>query len=364
MKKIGLYLHIPFCNGKCPYCDFYSVKNNDFTIDEYVVNLNKRIETFKNSSYLADTIYFGGGTPSLLGTDRLISILNTIKTNFGNLSEETTLEVNPDSSNLLDFEKLCSNGVNRISIGLQSANENELQTLGRKHTALDVAKTVEAVRKGGINNISLDLMIGIEGQTIETLKNSINFCLDLDVAHISSYILKIEPGTAYYKNIDMLNLPDDDTVCDYYEFMVNELSMKGYNQYEISNFSKQAKESKHNLKYWNCEEYLGIGASAHSFINGKRFYYGRSLKDFYLGKIVEDGLGGNEEEYIAMQLRLTTGLRFDKFRTYFGYNLPDKYIKNAEKLLTTDMVIIDEQCIRLTPKGFLCSNSIIVHIIS
>lgn len=259
MKNLGLYLHIPFCDGKCPYCDFYSIKNDKKTIDEYVANLNKKILSYKDKNFIADTVYFGGGTPSLLGTERIISILNTVKQGFGDVSSETTLEVNPDSASLLDFEMLKFYGVNRISVGLQSANENELRSLGRKHTALDAAKTVDEVRKSGIKNISLDLMIGISGQTLNSLENSINFCANLDVSHISAYILKIEEGTAYYKNKNNLILPDEDTVCDFYEYMVKKLSSCGFNQYEISNFAKAGQESKHNLKYWNCEEYLGIG---------------------------------------------------------------------------------------------------------
>ena len=362
MKKLGLYIHIPFCNGKCPYCDFYSLMQRENLMDEYVSYLNKKISA--NRYYIADTVYFGGGTPSLLGTKRLITILEHIKESFGDIQRETTLEVNPESAKYLDFEKLKFYGINRVSIGLQSADENELKILGRKHTISDVENTVKIIKTSGIENISLDLMVGISGQTTESLTQSIKFCADLNVYHISAYMLKIEKGTVYFKNKDSLNLPNDDTVCDFYELMIDKLSTLGYRQYEISNFSFPGFESRHNLKYWNCEEYLGLGASAHSFINKKRFYYDRSINDFYNDKIISDGTGGDEEEYIAMVLRLSSGLEYEKFRNYFGYDLPRHYVDNAKKLDKTGLLYIDDKGIRLSPKGFLCSISIIVEIIS
>ncbi len=308
MKKIGLYIHIPFCNGKCPYCDFYSLSFNNDKIDEYTEHLAKKIITYKDSSLLADTIYFGGGTPSLLGTERLIYILDSVYSSFGKNSIETTIEVNPESSGSLDFQKLYYHGINRVSVGLQSANDNELKLLGRKHTADDVKDTVKNIKKGGINNISLDLMLGISGQTMDSLDKSIDFCRSIDAEHISAYILKIEENTVYYRKQNQLILPNDDDVCDFYEHTVNKLSEYGYHQYEISNFAKKGKESKHNMKYWKCEEYLGLGPSAHSFLNGKRFYYNRKTADFYNDLTVDDGVGGGEEEYIAMALRLCDGI--------------------------------------------------------
>ena len=338
------------------------MKQNDNTIDEYVSFLNKKISSYHE--YIADTIYFGGGTPSILGTERILSVLKNIHNNFGNSQIETTLEVNPESAYYLDFEKLKYYGINRISIGLQSANEKELKALGRTHSAQDVANIVESVMLAGINNISLDLMIGISEQNEKSLSDSIHFCSYLDVQHISAYILKIEKGTLYFKKQDQLLLPDDDAVCDLYEMMVRQLRELGYNQYEISNFARQGFESRHNLKYWNCEEYLGLGASAHSFIDKKRFYYPRSIKAFYNNNIISDGIGGDEEEYIAMTLRLTSGLEFSKFKKYFGYDLPTHYIIKARKLDKTELLFIDSNGIRLSEKGFLCSNSIIAEIIS
>ena len=360
MKNIGLYIHIPFCDGKCPYCDFYSIKNTEEDMDKYVRRLNGKIS--ECHSFTADTVYFGGGTPSLLGTERIISLLKNIKKNFGDIERETTLEVNPESAKDLDFEKLNFYGINRVSMGLQSADESELLSLGRKHSPKDAADNVGIIKKSGIDNISLDLMIGISGQTEKSLSNSIDFCADLGVKHISAYILKIEESTPYYKIKNRLDLPDDDTVCDFYEMMTAKLDSLGFKQYEISNFAKPGFESRHNLKYWNCEEYLGLGAAAHSFIDKKRFYCSRSIEDFYSGIIVPDGHGGDEEEYISMTLRLSSGLEYEKFKAYFGYELPGKYVKRADKLTKTGLLISDSKGIRLTVKGFLCSNSIIVEL--
>ncbi len=362
MKKIGLYIHIPFCNGKCPYCDFYSVKNSSEKMDEYIFYLNQRLMS-NHGKFIADTVYFGGGTPGLLGTERIVTVLKSVWKSFGKQSRETTIEINPESAKKLDFEMLKYFGIDRVSMGLQSADENELKKLGRKHNAEEVSKAVDQIRKSGINNISLDLMLGISGQSFRTLENSINFCSALDVTHISAYILKIEQGTPYYNMKETLDLPDEDTVCDFYEYTADKLENLGYKQYEISNFSKPGFESRHNLKYWRCEEYLGIGSSAHSFIDKKRFFYDRSFENFYHDIKTADGCGGDEEEYIAMVLRLNEGLDFHKFKEYFGYDFPEKYVKNAEKLKSTKLIVIDGNGIKLTRKGFLCSNSIIVNIL-
>lgn len=362
MKKIGLYIHIPFCSGKCPYCDFYSLTASRCAMDEYVNHLNRTLKSHKGK-YAADTVYIGGGTPSILGTERIVSILDAVKDAFTESSLETTIEVNPESAPLLDFARLHRHGINRVSMGLQSSDETELKLLGRKHTSDDAARAAELIRAGGIDNLSLDLMLGISHQTQESLSRSINFCTSLDVSHISAYILKIEERTPYFHTADSLSLPNDDEVCDLYEFAVQRLAYSGYAQYEISNFSKPGLESRHNLKYWHCEEYLGIGPAAHSFIDKRRFFYGRSLSEFYNGEITDDGFGGDAEEYIAMNLRLTQGLLYDGFYDYFGTPLPESYIKKAERLIPTGMLVMDDKGIRLTVKGFLCSNSVIASIL-
>ncbi len=362
MKTIGLYIHIPFCTAKCPYCDFYSVKADSEALDRYTCIITDRINSYKGK-YPADTVYIGGGTPSILGTKRLCDILNAVNGSFGTNSLETTIEVNPCSAQQLDFSLLHDFGINRVSMGLQSSDPQELRLLGRRHTCEDVMYSAEKIRKGGIDNISLDLMLGISHQTIDSLRKSIEFCSDLDVNHISAYILKIEERTPYFKTADTLDLPDDDAVCDLYEFAVEKLKSLGYDQYEISNFCKNGFESRHNLKYWHCEEYLGIGPAAHSFIDKRRFYYNRSIEEFKQGIIIDDGTGGDIEEYIAMTLRLNEGLKYSKFEEYFGTPFPIMYRKKAEQLAKTKLLICDDNGIRLNTKGFLCSNSIITGIL-
>lgn len=361
MKQLGLYIHIPFCGAKCPYCDFYSVKAGSGKMDEYTDFLSDKLSSYKGV-YSADTLYFGGGTPGLLGTERLKKLLESAELGFGRASE-VTIEVNPESAGELDFALLAEYGLNRVSVGLQSSDDGELALLGRRHTSADAARTVEKLRHEGIDNISLDLMLGISGQTEKSLTRSVDFCASLGVRHISAYILKIEQGTLYNRRKDTLSLPDEDEVCRLYELAVSRLAEKGYAQYEISNFSQPGYESRHNLKYWRCEEYLGLGPAAHSFIDGKRFFYERSFKEFYAGKTVSDGEGGGEEEYAALALRLCEGLSNERYRARFGKDIPREYFENAERLESVGLVKLTGDSIALTPKGFLLSNAVTAEII-
>ncbi|MGN0489095.1 MAG: radical SAM family heme chaperone HemW [Ruminococcus sp.] len=363
--SLGLYIHIPFCPSKCPYCDFFSIrgKNDDYL--EYVNALNKNIKLWSNKIHKpVDTVYFGGGTPSVIGADLLCSILNTIKANFNvTKNAEITFEANPNTGKFFDFEKARETGFNRISIGLQSANNNELKLLGRTHNISDVINTINLSKKAGFSNISLDLMVGIPEQTTESLKNSIDFCVNNEVTHISSYILKLEENTVFYKRQDKLNLPDDDKTAELYLFAVDYLRKNGFIQYEISNFSKPAYESKHNLKYWNLEEYLGIGPGAHSLLNNKRFYYNNSFEDFYNNAVTDDCICDTEEEYIMLQMRLSKGLNFEEYKKFFGHNLPEELITKAKKYEKLGFLKVTDTNIRFTTKGFLVSNTIIADLI-
>ena len=356
MKEIGLYIHVPFCDGKCPYCDFYSVRADESALDRYTLRMKDKILSCPQE-LLANTVYFGGGTPGLLGTQRLCTLLDCVRDRFGE-ADEITAEVNPRSSKALDFGKLKEHGLNRVSVGMQSANDDDLRLLGRRHSAADAAETVRDIRSGGIDNISLDLMLGISSQTTESLRRSIDYCAELGAAHVSAYMLKIEEGTPYHKIKDTLSLPDEDETCDLYEEAVSRLAHHGYKQYEISNFCKSGKESRHNLKYWRCEEYLGLGPTAHSFLDGRRFYYSRS-DDIP----IDDGEGGGSEEYIALALRLCEGLIFSEYEKRFGKPFPQKYIQNAKRLIPTGLVLITDKNISLTVKGFLCSNAVIAEIL-
>lgn len=364
MDKLGIYVHIPFCAAKCKYCDFFSKRGNDDEINRYVSAVNERlIEYGKGLNRTADTLYIGGGTPGLIGADRLASIAETVQLSFLLDNAEITAELNPASAgDNFDFEKLKKAGFNRLSIGMQSANDNELKRLGRLHTAQDVKTTVLRARAAGFENISLDLMLCIPEQTKESLNRSIEYCAKLGVEHISAYILKIEEGTPFYKEKDALTL-DEDIQAELYIFACERLEQLGYHQYEISNFSKPGMESRHNLKYWNCSEYLGVGCAAHSFLNGERFYTDRSFDEFYSKIVHQDGEGGSIEEYIMLRLRLAEGLTQDKFRERFGIEIPQKYIKNAERFKNTSLLECDDNGIRFTKEGFLISNTLILEIL-
>lgn len=355
-------MHIPFCKGKCPYCDFYSVYPKQETVEAYASALIRNIDR-ENRIY--DTVYFGGGTPSLLGAERICIIMSHIKMTAGC---EVTLECNPSDTGSIDssfdFKAVAKSGINRISMGLQSAVDSERRALGRKAGCDDVERAIERIFKAEINNISLDLMLGIPNQTLESLEKSIGFCASSGASHISAYILKIEEGTRFFEKRNELILPDEDETSELYLHTASSLACKGFAQYEISNFAKEGYESRHNLKYWRCEEYLGIGAAAHSFVDGKRFFYGRSAEDFINGALpIADGFGGDEEEFVMLALRLSEGLSEKKFAEKYGKSLSEAFIKKADFLIEKGFLKHSNGAYSLTKSGFLLSNSVICELI-
>lgn len=364
MKKIGLYIHIPFCKRKCPYCDFFSIKMNDEEMNRYVDKVIERFDKYCNDDIVLDTVYFGGGTPSTLGTERIAKILNVINDKFTvDKNAEITMEMNPTSKELIDFTVLKKCGLNRLSIGMQSAVESEMKLLGRTHSQEDIINTVNQAKKSGIDNISLDLIIGVPTQTKESLKYSMDFCKSLNAKHISAYILKIEEGTKFYTIKDSLNMPSDDEQAEMYMYVSEYLESIGYSQYEISNYSLEGFESKHNTKYWRCEEYIGIGPSAHSFYNGERFYYNRSFEEFYNDKTNFDCIGGTEEEFIMLNLRLKRGLIFKEYEEKYNKKFPEEIIKKAKILEKAGLLTVDKEKVSLNRKGYLVSNAIICELI-
>ncbi len=362
-RNLGIYIHVPFCISKCPYCDFYSVVPEN--VEKYVYAVCREIRKWgRNSKNIVDTIYFGGGTPSLLKSDMIGEIIECIYENFKVLNPEITMEINPADYIFLDFEKLKNFGLNRVSVGAQSFSDLELKSLGRRHNKNDVLLTLNSLQKAHIDNISLDLMLGIPHQGEESIKNFVDLCFKNNVKHISAYLLKIEKGTGFYFNRDRLNLPSNDRSAELYEYAVKILEKMGYQQYEISNFSVPNFESKHNLKYWNLDEYIGIGPSAHSLFRGKRFYYKSSLNDFIEhSDVFEEGEFEPEIEYIMLRMRLIEGLNSEKFEKKFGKSIPKVYFKRVEKYSKTGFLTYDENGIRLTKKGFLLSNTVIGEIL-
>ncbi len=349
----GLYIHVPFCPKKCPYCDFYSLSYSSELIEKFTDETLRRLKKMDESF---DTVYFGGGTPSLLGAKRVEKLLSVISLSS---HPEITLESNPN----IDFSKWKGSGINRLSLGLQSANESELQFLGRSHSLEQVKKTVITAQDSGISNISLDLMIGIKSMSFESLLSSINFCDSLDVQHISSYMLKIEQGTKFHENRQNLDLPDDDFTAELYLFMVQELEKRGFKQYEISNFCKNSFESRHNLKYWDSLEYKALGPSAHSFCDKKRMFFPRDL-DYYLSgnEMILDCIGGDFEEFLMLKLRLSSGITREDFKKFPEQNF-DNLLKKTKKI-PSQFLNCDGNKIALSTKGFLLSNTIITALIS
>ncbi len=313
-----------------------------------------------------DTVYFGGGTPSVFGAERISDILSCIRDNYKlTPTAEITVECNPSSVSAEFFEILAQAGVNRISMGMQSAVEKERKALGRLSDKSQVVRAITFAKSAGIENISLDIMLGVPSQTIESLSESIDFLLSAGIKHISAYMLKIEEGTPYHTAKDRLSLPDEDTVSDMYLHTVKRLNDSGFSQYEISNFALSGYESRHNLKYWRCEEYLGIGPSAHSFLGGKRYYYSRDFDAFIKGEdMIYDCDGGDSEEYIMLALRLSEGLRFGEYKRKFGKEIDEEIIRKAEKFEKAGLLTVTHGGIVLTAEGFLLSNTIIGELIS
>ncbi len=357
-------MHIPFCGSKCKYCDFYSTYATDELLDSYTQGLINALKEWGGKiNRPIDTIYLGGGTPSLL-SHRLPTVLQAVKSSFEVLpSAEITLEMNPsgDIAPLLEYARLS--GVNRLSIGAQSGNDRELEILGRSHTVEDTEKNVALARNIGFDNISLDIMLALPFSDSKSLEHSLRFINSLKPEHISAYLLKIEERTFFYKQRQDLNLPDDDAEAEQYLQMCSFFEKRGYNHYEISNFCKEDKQSRHNTKYWLGEDYLGIGPSAHSCLDGKRFYYKRDLKAFLRGEPpVPDGKSGNNEEFIMLRLRLKEGFLPLEYNSLFEKKLSKAFLEQCEIYKKVGLLEKGDR-ISLTDKGMLVSNTIITELL-
>lgn len=369
METIGLYLHTPFCASKCPYCDFYSAPpSSDELLDGYTAALLDSLDRWSASEpRQADTLYFGGGTPSLLGGKRLATLIHRADADFGLLrhSPEITLEANP-ADNLADtLAAFAAAGGNRLSLGMQSAYPAELALLGRRHTPKDVARTVADARQAGVADISLDIMLGISGQTVATALQSVEQAVALGATHISAYMLKLEEGTPYGHRPPPL--PDEDETAEMYLAVMERLEALGFRQYEISNAALPGYQSRHNCKYWDSRPYLGLGPAASSCIGGRRFTYPRDTAYFMQGGApIEDTKTdppvGSAQEYALLRLRLAEGLSSEAFIARFGMDLPQEWCDRAAAL-PHRFVVVDGQGIRLTREGFLLSNTLTTHIL-
>lgn len=352
----GLYIHIPFCAVKCGYCDFYSIKYNPETANQYKNELVRRLCEMDD---VFDTVYFGGGTPSMIGADAICEILSHI--NYTK-DAEITVECNPRAYKPDFFQKISKCGVNRVSIGLQSANDSELTFLTRNQTADDVSRTIELCKSSGIDNISLDVMLGIKKQTVDTLKHTLDYCISSNAKHISAYMLSIEDNTPFSK-LDVNTLPDEDSVSDLYLYCCDYLAMHGYRHYEISNFAKPGYEARHNTIYWTLDEYIGLGAAAHSMVSGKRYYFPRDIQYFLNGNApIYDSEACGFEEQIMLKLRLDSGIDLSYIEESNVINT-DIFFNKCKRFEKMGLININDKSVSLTDKGFLVQNSIILDLL-
>ena len=371
-RKLGLYIHIPFCRTKCLYCDFCSfVSRNEDDREAYVCALINEIKERATTEYLVDTIYFGGGTPSLLTVEQIGRILSCIRENFVLCEDvEITLECNP-MTHLNDgkeyFSSLKSIGVNRLSLGIQSAIDSELKLIGRQHSFEQAKNTFFDARKSGFDNISVDIMFGIPSQTLESLLCSLEQFISLGAEHVSIYSLQLEEGTPLYRMRDRYSLADDDTVADMYELVVTHMKNAGYSHYEISNFAKDGRESRHNSKYRQLDEYLGLGLAAHSNFSCHRLENTKDMEKYLSGVWLENELAISEAErefeFIMLGLRLAKGISKYKFYARFGIDFDQKYGKKVEKLEKMGYVLQNDKYLSLTEQGFEVSNMILAEIL-
>ena len=369
---LGIYVHVPFCRSKCQYCDFYSVTTKDTPVlDGYLDAVCSHIREAGAlaPNYLVDTVYFGGGTPSFFGADGMAQILTVIRKSFDvSHSAEITFEANPDSVSDRLLRRLRSEGFNRVSLGIQCDQDEILKKIGRPHSYQQAVNAVKRIRRHGFKNLSLDLMYGLPGQSLEDWEKTLKHVLSLAPEHISCYGLKVEEGTPLYQYQQYCNLADDDTQADMYLAAVGILRQHGYRQYEISNFCRKGHVSRHNLKYWTGGEYLGFGPDASSDFAGRRFSIVRDLNGYIQG-IREGGQVLREVqevpnreragEYLMMRLRTTSGVDPKEYEQTFL--LPFGPLETA--LLRLKGQALAQKTFdgrwHLTPEGFLLSNSII-----
>lgn len=361
-ENLGIYVHIPFCVKKCGYCDFCSVADFSHT-GEYVKKLCEDINAKGkelSGCRRADTVYFGGGTPTCIGTG-LITVLDAVRESF-NVTEdaEISFEANPATADYGLLKSLREAGFNRLSVGIQSANENELRRLGRIHTFDDAKRIVEAAKKAGFKDVGGDMMLGIPEQTRESMLHTAEEFVKMDMQHISAYMLKIEPGTPFGKKTPD-DLPDEDETADLYLAALEYFKSFGFVRYEISNFALPGYECRHNRKYWDLDEYIGFGPSAHSFFNGRRTSTESDVQKYINGNAKEEdrGEGGTFSEYVMLSLRTSDGLDIETAEKEFG----KKFVKDSfvDEMISHGLISADGK-IYLQDKGVLVSNSIITEI--
>ena len=383
-KELGIYIHIPYCKQKCYYCDFISYTNTNL-VEQYIGAITKELKKYNLNKYNITTIYIGGGTPSSIKVEYIVKILDYIKKKLLETNNQTkfedieiTIEVNPGTTDRKKLENYINCGINRLSIGLQTTNDILLKQIGRIHTYEEFIETYKLAKDVGFKNINIDLMLGLPNQTIDDLKRSLKDVINLNPNHISVYSLIIEEGTKINDMLEngILELPSEETERQMYWYVKDMLELNGYNHYEISNFAKKGKESKHNVNCWKQKEYIGIGVSAHSYLKNIRYsncmkveeYIENmnNLKDVYkelennesnIYEIEEkQDLESKRKEYMLLGLRMIEGVYISEFKEKYVDNPIFLYRKELEKLVGENLIVIDGDNIRLTSKGLDFAN--------
>lgn len=350
-NDISLYIHIPFCKSKCSYCNFCSFADKNDKIEQYLDALCKEIEYRAKELDCVNiqSIYIGGGTPSVLPEGSVTKIMQTVKKSFALKTDlSITIEVNPNSINKTKLSEYINNGINRLSIGLQSSDSSLLKLLNRPHTTQDFLNAINEAKSVGFKNISADMIIGIPTQTLKNVEETLDLLLSQDLQHISAYGLILEPNTPLYKQVKggLLKQIDDDIQNLMYDTVLNKLKQAGFNRYEISNFSKPGFQSFHNLNYWRRGQYLGVGLDAYSFVHGLHWQNTDNLED-YLKDYTRKCNQENETIYTAkletimLGLRLDEGLDIDKFNKDFDTDFLKEYSYVLENLLNNKLVKIE-----------------------
>lgn len=375
MERLSIYIHVPFCVRKCEYCDFYSLCDLSLRAD-YVEALIMQIKDFRSEAKnkLVDTIYFGGGTPSLLSGEEIVRILKTVRSVFRVSDDaEITMEANPGT---LDPEKLSAYhaaGVNRLSLGLQSADPGELKRLGRIHTKEEFENSFLLARLEGFQNINVDIMYAIPNQTEQTLSATLDYVIALDPDHISFYGLKIEPGTPFGRDENIeATLPVEDTQADMYLNSVQKLEEAGFLQYEISNFSKPGFECHHNVKNWKCQDYIGFGPAAHSLFEGVRYSYKKEIRSFIAdplqrGNLIDDYDEQTPEDiakqFVMLGFRLRLGIDVEEYAERFNDDFEARYLDKMTPFIESQYILPTKTGYRLSRQGLLVSNYILSELI-
>lgn len=370
-NTMGIYVHIPFCVQKCKYCDFLSAPCDKDTRKEYVESLIREILACKKTvNKVVNTIYLGGGTPSILDGKNIKRIINTIKDNYTvAIGAEITIECNPGTLNTEKIEFYKKVGINRISIGLQSTNNEELKRIGRIHTFETFLESYNMLRNAGFSNINVDLMSGLPYQSLKDYESNVKKIIELNPEHISSYSLIVEEGTVLSDELKGNEdaLPDEDTEREMYYLTNRLLEKAGYTRYEISNYSKNGYESRHNSSYWNRTNYLGIGLGASSLIDGVRFKNTDDLKKYLVNSgnvsliredIQELSIEERMSEFMFLGLRMINGISKKEFEAEFNRKYESIFGDITDKFVKMNLLIDTGECVRLTNKGIDVCNSI------